>query len=93
MTSFSESDDAVSFGIVALAALLLVGTVVIMGLTPAVNAFVEVFNHQIDLGQVSQQRADAMAWNVLIFKTAPIWLLLAGLAWGVVRALEYKESH
>ncbi len=92
MTSFTENEDAVSFGIVVLAALLLVGSVVIMGLTPAINSFVEVFNKQVDDGQVSQQRADVMAWNVLIYNTAYIWLLLAALAWGVVRALEQKEG-
>lgn len=90
MTPFAENEDAVSFGIVVLAALLLVGTVAIMGLTPAVNSFVEVFNNQVDAGQVSQQRADAMSWNVRAFESAYIWLLLAGLAWGVVRALEEK---
>jgi len=91
-SSFTANEDGVAFGIVVLAALLLVGTVTILGLTPATNTLLEVFNDQVDSGQVSTQRADAMAWNITVFKTMYIWLLLGGLAWAVVRALEYKEG-
>ena len=92
MTSLAANEDGVAFGIVVLAALLLVGTVVILGLTPATNTILEIFNDQVDSGQVSTQRADAMAWNITVFQTMYIWLLLGGLAWAVVRALEYKEG-
>ena len=87
-----SNEDGTAFGIVVLAALLIVGTVVMLAMTPAVNEFVEVFNKQVDAGDVSTQRADAMAWNVTMFNIAYIWLLLGGVAWAVVRALEYREG-
>jgi hypothetical protein len=90
--TFLSNEDGTAFGIVVLAALLIVGTVVMLAMTPAVNEFVEVFNKQVDAGEVSTQRADAMAWGITVFNTAPIWLLLGGLAWAVVRALEHRES-
>jgi predicted DNA repair protein MutK len=90
--TFLSNEDGTAFGIVVLAALLLVGTVVVLAMTPAVNEFVEVFNKQVDAGEVSTQRADAMAWNITMFSTAYIWLLLGGVAWAVVRALEHREG-
>jgi predicted DNA repair protein MutK len=90
--TFLSNEDGTAFGIVVLAALLLVGTVVVLAMTPAVNEFVEVFNKQVDAGDVSTQRADAMAWNITMFSTAYIWLLLGGVAWAVVRALEHREG-
>ena len=90
--TFLSNEDGTAFGIVVLAALLLVGTVVMLAMTPPVNEFIEVFNKQVDAGEVSTQRADAMAWGVTMFNSTPIWLLLGGLVWAVVRALEHREG-
>ena len=92
MTSLVKDESGVAFGIVVLAALLLVGTVVLLGMSSAMNSIIDVFNGQVDAGQVSTQRADAMAWGIMVFNSAYIWLLLGGLAWAVVRALEYREG-
>ena len=90
--TFASNEEGTAFGIIVLAALLMVGTVVILSLTPAMNMFVGVFNTQVDAGAVSTQRADAMSWNLTMFQAAYVWLLLGGLAWAVVRALENRGA-
>ena len=92
MPSLLHDDRGVAFGIVILAVLLIVGTVVVMAMTPAVNEFIGQFNKQVADGDVSTQRSDSMAWAVTVFNTSYIWLLLAALVWGLVRALEFREG-
>lgn len=92
MSAFLQDDRGVAYGIVILAVLLIVGTVVVLAMTPAMNEFIGVFNKQVENGDVSTQRSDTMAWAVTVFNTSYIWILLAALAWGVIRALEFREG-
>jgi len=88
-----DDEGAIAFGIAILGILLIVGTAAFLVLSPAVNQFAVMFNDQVAAGEVSEQRGDSTAWAFVLWKAIPVFMLLGGLAWGIVRALEQKNTE
>lgn len=86
-------ERAIAFGIIIMAALLIVGTIAFLAYTPVINLFIEMFNEQVLAGDVSKQRGDSAGWAFTLYRTIPIWLVLGATAWGIVRALEQKNQE
>lgn len=59
-------------------------------ITPVINDLNGYTNRQIDDGKMSEQRKDAHDFINLVWKAAPVFFVLAGLAWAIVRALESR---
>lgn len=88
-----EDERAIAFGIAILGILLIVGTAAFLVLTPAVNMLAGMYNEQVAAGEVSEQRGDSTAWAFVVWKSIPVFMLLGVFAWGVVRALEQKNTE
>ena len=86
-------ERAIAFGIAILGILLIVGTVAFLVLSPAVNMLAGMYNEQVAAGDVSEQRGDSTAWAFVVWKAIPVFMLLGVLAWGIVRALEQKNTE
>ena len=86
-------ERAIAFGIAILGILLIVGTVAFLVLSPAVNMLAGMYNEQVAAGEVSEQRGDSTAWAFVVWKAIPVFTLLGVLAWGIVRALEQKNTE
>ena len=88
-----EDQRAIAFGIAILGILLIVGTASFLVLSPAVNMLAGMFNEQVAAGEVSEQRGDSTAFAFVLWKAIPVFMLLGCLAWGIVRALEQKNTE
>jgi hypothetical protein len=53
---------------------------------------IDVYNHQVDDGYVSEQRGDAMDFLLTLWNGLPVWTIFGFTAWGIVRALEQRTS-
>lgn len=88
----SFDDSGIAYGIGVLMIFLVVATALFNAFAPIINGVVDHHNTQVAAGDVSEQRKNSTAWNVTMWQTLPIWMLLGGLVWAVVRALEARES-
>lgn len=93
MSLMLNDNSGIAFGIAILGMLLIVGTASFLALTPAVNEFAAMFNDQVAAGDVSEQRGNSTAWAFVVWNAIPIFMLLGCLAWGIVRALEQKNTE
>ncbi len=87
-----KNESGTAYGLVILAALLVVGTLFIAILAPLINGMIDVYNYQIGDGYVSEQRGDAMDFLLVLWRGIPVWVFFAFCAWGIVRALEQRSS-
>lgn len=84
---------AVSYPLFLIILTLIIGTVVWIIATPAVNVMTDSFNTQIDDGAISTQTVNCYAFNVNLFKILPIFFLVGLLCYGIVQALLRKNTE
>lgn len=89
-STLRDSDSAVAYGVGALLIFLLCFTAFLIMVTPVINDLNGFANEQIIDGEMSEQRKDAHGFINLVWKAAPVFFVLAGLAWAIVRALEAR---
>lgn len=93
LPNFLQSESAVSFGLLALAAFLIGATAIWVEFSPIFNMFFAAYNVNIAAGQVTLQNQQAMEFHQnMIGIVAVIVLLLGAVAWGYVRALEKRNE-
>ena len=85
-------DSGIAYGIGVLMIFLVTCTAIMIVFTPMINGIIAQHNAQVDAGSVSEQRKNSTAWTVTMWQSLPIWMLMGGLVWGIVRALEVRES-
>lgn len=95
MTSLTlqDSDSAVSYGVGALLIFLLCFSGFMIMITPLINDLSGYTNNQITDGDMSDQRKDAYDFINLVWKAAPVFFVLAGLCWAIIRALESRGDN
>ena len=88
----SFDDSGIAYGIGVLMIFLVSCTAIAIAFTPLINGIIGQHNTQVADGDVSEQRKNSTAWTVTMWQSLPIWTLMGGLVWGIVRALEVRES-
>lgn len=88
--TFKNSDSAVAYGVGALLIFFLCFTAFLIMVTPIINDLNGYANKQITDGDMSEQRKDAHDFINLVWMGAPVFFVLAGLSWAIVRALEAR---
>lgn len=87
-SSFFEDDTAIAYGIGVLIAFLVLATVAYIGFSEIISGVIDIFNTK--MGDASIQRGASMEYLHKMWLAVPIFVLLAGTAWAIVRALEAK---
>lgn len=80
----------VSYGIGVLLIFIVVFSGFMIMITPIINELNGYTNTQIDDGVCSDQRKNAHTFINLVWKAGPVFFVLAGLCWAIVRALESR---
>lgn len=80
----------VSYGIGVLLIFIVVFSGFTILITPIINEMNGYTNDQIDDGVCSDQRKNAHNFINLVWKAGPVFFILAGLCWAIVRALESR---
>jgi len=85
-----RSESAVSYGVGLLVIFFVVFTTFVIVITPVVNALNTFSNDQIADGDMSAQRKSAHDFIDTMWTGAPVFFVLACVAWGIIRALESR---
>ncbi len=86
------NDSGIAYGIGVLMIFLVSCTAIMIAFTPMINGIIAQHNTQVEDGSVSEQRKNSTAFSVTIWNGLPIWMLIGGFVWAIIRALEVRES-
>ena len=86
------NDSGIAYGIGVLMIFLVSCTAIMIAFTPMINGIIAQHNTQVEDGSVSEQRKNSTAFSVTIWNGLPIWMLMGGFVWAIIRALEVRES-
>ncbi len=88
--AFLKNDNAIAGGLIAVAAILILGSFVLISITPLANEFTKVDNTLATQGMVTDRMHSYMGWNNKITQFLPILLVFGLLAWGMIYAQEHR---
>lgn len=86
------NDEGIAYIWFMLVILLIVGALLWMVISGAMNQFVSVFNGQIVDGGVSQQTADAVNFNILALGSVPIFFLVGAFIYSIMASVNKGRS-
>jgi hypothetical protein len=92
--SFTKDNNAIAYGIGVLLAFLFLSSLFYIAYTLFVSGLLDVFNNtMIPTDNVSVDRGGSMLYLRRMWAAIPFFVLIAGALWGVVRALEQKQTE
>ena len=85
------NDEGVAYGFYMYVIFILGAALVLAALAVVFNGFIDYSNIAIAGGDMSVQTKSAIDWNLNAFWWLPVFVVLGGFLWMVVRALEQKR--
>lgn len=89
-TNIMEDNTGIAYGIGALIVFLILSSLFYITFSEFINGVIGVYNTKMLPDVVSTERAGSMSYLVNMWLAVPFFILIAGVAWGVVRALEQR---
>jgi len=92
--TFARDNTAIAYGIGVLLVFLILTSLFYIAYTLFISGLIEVFNsNMIPTGHVSVDRGGSMLYLRRMWAAVPFFILLAGTLWGIIRALEMKNTE
>jgi hypothetical protein len=92
--SFAKNDTGIAYGIGVLLAFMILSSLFYIAYTLFVSGLLDVFNNtMIPTDNVSVDRGGSMLYLRRMWSSVPFFVLIAGALWGIVRALEQKQTE
>lgn len=90
----TKDNGGIAYGIGVLLAFLIISSLFYIAYTLFVSGLLDVFNNtMIPSDNVSVDRGGSMLYLRRMWAAIPFFVLIAGALWGVVRALEQKQTE
>ena len=83
-----KNDEGIAYGLVAVIAFIVIGSLLWVCFTPAINGLIDASNAYTAEGMVGVQTAGAMKWSLAWFAAIPVLGLIGIAIWAYIRALE-----
>lgn len=91
---FATNTSGIAYGIGVLLAFLILSSLFYIAYTLFVSGLIDVFNNtMIPTDNVSVDRGGSMLYLRRMWAAIPFFVLIAGALWGVIRALEMKQTE
>ena len=91
---FTENTSGIAYGIGVLLAFLILSSLFYIAYTLFVSGLLDVFNNtMIPTDNVSVDRGGSLLYLRRMWAAVPFFVLIAGALWGIVRALEQKQTE
>ena len=92
--TFTENTSGIAYGIGVLLAFLILSSLFYIAYTLFVSGLLDVFNNtMIPTDNVSVDRGGSMLYLRRMWSAIPFFVIIAGALWGIVRALEQKQTE
>ena len=94
MKEMMGDNGAIAYGIGVLLAFLILSSLFYIAYTLFVSELISIFNTtMIPTDNVSVDRGGSMLYLRRMWAAVPFFVLIAGALWGIVRALEMKNTE